>query len=98
MQQILQQLQINSFRFLILSLLYCSCRGKEGKLPEPETGWTSRCTPVVDRSLEHHTVDSTIFLVQFPPNLKEEHPGGSGTPTSLPFHQPHKRTCGWTAI
>ncbi|GFT12161.1 hypothetical protein TNCV_127921 [Trichonephila clavipes] len=30
--------------------------GKEEKLPQPETGWTSRYTPVVGRSLEHHTV------------------------------------------
>ncbi|GFV84044.1 hypothetical protein TNCV_3037071 [Trichonephila clavipes] len=28
--------------------------GKGGKLPESETGWTSRCKPVDARSLEYH--------------------------------------------
>ncbi|GFV73648.1 HTH_48 domain-containing protein [Trichonephila clavipes] len=42
----------------------CCClvlpEGKEKKLPESETGCTFRRTPVVDRSLDHQTKDSTI--------------------------------------
>ncbi|GFX73833.1 uncharacterized protein TNCV_4291491 [Trichonephila clavipes] len=74
--------------------------GKEGKLPEPETGWTSRCTPIVDRSLEHHTGDSTIFFSLAPPQFRGEHPGVGGQEPSplFPFHQPHERTCGLKAI
>ncbi|GFT43476.1 uncharacterized protein TNCV_815211 [Trichonephila clavipes] len=42
------------------------------------------CTPVVSRSFEHHTDDSTI-LARLHPNLEGKHPGGPGPPTSLPL-------------
>ncbi|GFT09839.1 hypothetical protein TNCV_416231 [Trichonephila clavipes] len=72
--------------------LWCSRvlpEGKEGKLPEPETSWTSRGTPVVGRSLKRHIADSMIFN-SVPPQVSGETPWGSGAspltspqPTSL---------------
>ncbi|GFU67672.1 hypothetical protein TNCV_1644211 [Trichonephila clavipes] len=67
----------------------CRClvlpRGQEGKLLELEIGWTSRCTPAVGRSLEHHAGYSTRFN-SVPLQLRGEHPGGSGAPyLSCPF-------------
>ncbi|GFU20821.1 hypothetical protein TNCV_5059551 [Trichonephila clavipes] len=66
--------------------LQCCCFvlpfGKEGKLPEPETGWTSRCTPVVRRSLEHH-IGNNDFFSSFPPQFRGRAPwvGVQGLPS-----------------
>ncbi|GFV09508.1 hypothetical protein TNCV_3159051 [Trichonephila clavipes] len=48
--------------------------GKERKLPVPETGWTSICTPAVGRGFEHHTSDNTIFLSSDSPQFKGRTP------------------------
>ncbi|GFU30753.1 hypothetical protein TNCV_1444641 [Trichonephila clavipes] len=61
------------------------------KLPEPEVGWTPRCTPVVGRSLEHHTGDRTIFLAWLHTNLEGEHPGKGEGPSSSLTLPPIKR-------
>ncbi|GFU53394.1 hypothetical protein TNCV_4421721 [Trichonephila clavipes] len=44
----------------------------------------SKVTPVVSRSFEHHTGDSTIWLVSTP-ILMEDTWGGQGPPTPLPL-------------
>ncbi|GFU07139.1 hypothetical protein TNCV_1316051 [Trichonephila clavipes] len=92
------------FRERVLSRIHrtsekqCCCHHiipelKEGKLPEPETGKTSNCTPVVARGLGYHTGDCTIVLARKTPygRIKELSP-------LFPFHPPHERTCGSTAI
>ncbi|GFW86498.1 ntA domain-containing protein [Trichonephila clavipes] len=62
----------------------CCClvlpEGNGGKLPDP--GWIYRCTPVVGRSLDHHTGDSTIFSSVLPQFRRRTHWGCQGTPTS----------------
>ncbi|GFV09575.1 uncharacterized protein TNCV_3159721 [Trichonephila clavipes] len=70
---------------------YCCCRDlPEGKLPEPETGWTYKRTPVVGRSLEHHAGDSTIYLGSTPILRENTLREGQGPPSSL-SHPPTSR-------
>ncbi|GFV83339.1 hypothetical protein TNCV_1900651 [Trichonephila clavipes] len=48
---------------------------KVGNLPEPKTGWTFRCTPVVVRSLEHPTgpkAHQSALLTTIPDGHVEE--------------------------
>ncbi|GFV19142.1 hypothetical protein TNCV_3223601 [Trichonephila clavipes] len=52
-------------------LLPCPSRREKRKdVRALDPGCTSRCTPVVSHSLEHHTDDSAIFLARFHPNLE----------------------------
>ncbi|GFU52563.1 hypothetical protein TNCV_2115511 [Trichonephila clavipes] len=61
---------------------------------EPKADMTSRCSPVVHRSLEHHTGDNTTFS-SVPPQFRGRTPWGfKGLPFIFPFHQPQERTCG----
>ncbi|GFY05576.1 hypothetical protein TNCV_4402431 [Trichonephila clavipes] len=71
--------------------------GKEGKLSELETGWTSRCTPVVGRSLEHHTDETTIYLT-FTSGKHHEGSRVSHLPSPSTNLTPHETTYGSTAI
>ncbi|GFV21369.1 hypothetical protein TNCV_2371261 [Trichonephila clavipes] len=49
------------------------------------------CTPVVNRSLEHHEGDSTFRF----PNFERKHPGdGRGLPIALPL-PPTSREDSW---
>ncbi|GFX79104.1 hypothetical protein TNCV_3913891 [Trichonephila clavipes] len=56
------------------------------------------CMPVVSRSFEHHTGDSTVFLVSTL-ILRENTLGVvRGIPPIFPFHQPQEGTCCSTVI
>ncbi|GFV56289.1 hypothetical protein TNCV_106451 [Trichonephila clavipes] len=61
--------------------------------PRNSSWQRAKCTPVVHRSFEHHSDDSTFWLGSTP-NLRENTLRLiRGLPPLFPFHQPHERTC-----
>ncbi|GFS65389.1 uncharacterized protein TNCV_2451911 [Trichonephila clavipes] len=93
-----------SFSFSTKPFGICCClvlpEKKEEKLPEPKTGWTSRCTPVVGRSLDHQTEDMVkvsdrVWLVTSSSSvpIKTQHVGKRCT-LNLSTAQTFYRWCG----
>ncbi|GFU14633.1 cytochrome P450 2J5 [Trichonephila clavipes] len=56
-------------------------------------GLGASCTPVVSRSFEHDTGDSTIWLGSTPILRENTLEVVRGLPPLFPCHQPHERTC-----
>ncbi|GFV97430.1 hypothetical protein TNCV_2039391 [Trichonephila clavipes] len=55
------------------------------------------CTPVVSRSLEHHTGDSTFWLLSTPILTENNLRVVRGLPPFFPGHLSHETICGSTA-
>ncbi|GFV16724.1 hypothetical protein TNCV_4419111 [Trichonephila clavipes] len=68
----------------------------QSQLNSPWQG--AKCTPVVNHSFEHQTLDRTIWLGSV--LISRENTLGVVRVTLplFPFYRPHERTCGSTAI
>ncbi|GFX97221.1 hypothetical protein TNCV_557111 [Trichonephila clavipes] len=83
-----------NFPYVCCVVANATCLTSSDRSPQNSSWQGARCTPVVNRSFEHHTGDSTIWLVSTP-ILREN---TLGLPPLIPCRQPHVRTCGSTAV
>ncbi|GFW46043.1 hypothetical protein TNCV_3276611 [Trichonephila clavipes] len=83
---------------LLMLLLTATCLTMSDQGPRNSSWQGANCTPVVSSSFEHHAGDRALWIGSTP-ILREDTLGViRDLPHLFPFHQPHERTCGSTAV